>query len=255
MFDFKSKVALITGGASGIGLAYAKELLRRESKVVALVDINHENGKSAVTQIRSEFKRDDCVIFIKADVSDKGQLQNAFDIVVNTYNQLDILINNAGIIQERNWEKCIAINFTAVITGTFLATETYFPKYKSGSESLIINTASKVAFYPAYPIPVYAATKSGIVEFTRSVGDFHRYEINNTKIIAICPGHVCTSLVNFLTEDHILEPYLSKTREVEETGQTPEEFARIALDVVGNAPTGSIWTVTTEGCNEIKFHF
>ncbi|CAG9832587.1 unnamed protein product [Diabrotica balteata] len=114
MFDIKGKVALITGGAGGVGLELSKALLRNNLKGVALVDLNDSLGEKAVQQINSEFGKDKA-IFLKADVTNIQQLEDAFKKTVEQYKYLDIVFNNAGILNDAIWEKEISINVVRVV--------------------------------------------------------------------------------------------------------------------------------------------
>ncbi|XP_025832268.1 15-hydroxyprostaglandin dehydrogenase [NAD(+)]-like [Agrilus planipennis] len=105
----QGKVALITGSAGGIGFAFAQELLRNGAKAVELVDVNADLLQKAKEQIAKEFGPDK-VDFTKADVTDKNQLEAAFKKAIQVFNQLDIVINNAGILDDVNYEKEIQIN-------------------------------------------------------------------------------------------------------------------------------------------------
>ncbi|XP_072393932.1 15-hydroxyprostaglandin dehydrogenase [NAD(+)]-like isoform X2 [Diabrotica undecimpunctata] len=114
MFDIKGKVALITGGAGGVGLELSKALLRNNLKGVALVDLNASLGEKALQEIQSEFGKDKA-IFLKADVTNIKQLDDAFKKTVEHYKSLDIVFNNAGILNDAIWEKEISINVVRVV--------------------------------------------------------------------------------------------------------------------------------------------
>jgi len=252
MFDLKGKVALVTGAASGIGFAFAKELLRNGLKAVALVDVNAKNGQKALSEITKEFGTNSA-IFVKADVSDKVQFEDAFKTTVGTFKQLDIVINNAGILNERQWEKCVAVNLMAVITGSMLAMEKYFPKYKSSSEAVILNTASVAGLIAQDGFSAYCATKFGVVGFTRALSDTH-FQKTKVRVLAICPGFTKTALLE-LDDNKVSEPYLSTflgKREV--LGyQKPEDVAENAINIIRNAPSGSVWLVVNKICTQATF--
>lgn len=253
MFDLKDKVALVTGAATGIGLAYVKELLRNELKGVALVDINVKNGQEALNDIIKIFGKD-CAIFIKADVSDRKQFEEAFETTVKTFNQLDIVINNAGIIQEIQWEKCVGVNLIGVITGSMLAAEKYFPKFQSGSEGVILNTASLAGLQPYEITPTYVATKCGVIGFTRAMGGEVHYKTTNARIIAICPGATETTILR-VGENQVQEPYLSLIKDLIKSmpSQSPEDLAKHAINLLKEAPTGSVWLVADGNCVQADF--
>ncbi|XP_074025936.1 15-hydroxyprostaglandin dehydrogenase [NAD(+)] isoform X2 [Leptinotarsa decemlineata] len=114
VFEIKGKVALITGGASGLGLSHAKELLRNGLKGVTLADVNENFGKTALDEIEKEFGKERA-IFVKTDVTVREDFENAFEKTVEHFKNVDILVNNAGIFNDAIWEKEIAINLLEAI--------------------------------------------------------------------------------------------------------------------------------------------
>ncbi|XP_049337367.1 15-hydroxyprostaglandin dehydrogenase [NAD(+)] isoform X2 [Astyanax mexicanus] len=160
------KVALVTGGAQGIGRAAAEILLENKAKV-ALVDLNQAVGEECKGALDLQFGEGNC-IFIQCDVTDRGKLQEAFQSTVEQFGRLDIVINNAGINNEKNWEKTIEVNLTSVIKGTYLALDHMSKEYgKEGG--VIINVSSMAAFLHSPHQPVYTATKHGVIGFSRAM--------------------------------------------------------------------------------------
>nr|XP_009291007.1 15-hydroxyprostaglandin dehydrogenase [NAD(+)] isoform X2 [Danio rerio] len=160
------KTALVTGGAQGIGRAVVEELLQNGAKV-ALVDLNQSVGEECKSDLDDQFGEDNC-IFIQCDVTDGEKLGDAFRNTVDRFGRLDIVINNAGINNEKNWEKTIEVNLTSVIKGTYLALEHMSKEYgKQGGA--IINVSSMAAFLHSPHQPVYTATKYGVIGFSRAM--------------------------------------------------------------------------------------
>ncbi|KAJ8959634.1 hypothetical protein NQ318_021821 [Aromia moschata] len=112
-FNLKNKVALITGGASGIGLHYAKELLRKGAKGVTLADVNPQFGANALKGIQDEFGANKA-IFVKTDVTNIHEFEDAFKKTLESFGNIDILFNNAGIMNDSVWEKEVAINIVSI---------------------------------------------------------------------------------------------------------------------------------------------
>ncbi|XP_047434838.1 15-hydroxyprostaglandin dehydrogenase [NAD(+)]-like [Mugil cephalus] len=102
------KVALVTGGAQGIGRAVVKLLLESSAKV-AVVDLNEAGGEECKVQLDAEFGEGRCA-FIQCDVSNGDALRETFQRTVDQFGRLDIVINNAGINNEKDWEKTIQVN-------------------------------------------------------------------------------------------------------------------------------------------------
>ncbi|EFA12383.1 15-hydroxyprostaglandin dehydrogenase [NAD(+)]-like [Tribolium castaneum] len=244
MDSVKDKVALVTGGSNGIGLAIVKELLKNGIKGVSIVDIS----EAPIADKR--------VTFIKTDVTCKKQLQAAFDKTVETYNQLDIVVNNAGIVDEFDWKRTIDINLVAVIEGTYLALQTYLPKYKSGAEGVVVNTASVLGLSPAQSTPIYCTAKHGLVGLGQSLGGEKMYEKYKVRVLTICPGLVDTALTSgnktvpskILFPDWLAQQFaLMKPLIIK-----PEKIGQALIEVVKKGKTGSVWVVEGgEGLYEV----
>ncbi|XP_059408499.1 15-hydroxyprostaglandin dehydrogenase [NAD(+)]-like isoform X2 [Carassius carassius] len=176
------KVALVTGGAQGIGRAVVEHLLENGTKV-ALVDLNQSVGEECKSDLDGQFGEDNC-IFIQCDVTNAGKLKDAFQNTVKKFGRLDIVINNAGINNEKNWEKTIEVNLTSVIQGTYLALEHMSKEYgKEGG--VIINVSSMAAFLHSPHQPVYTATKHGVIGFSRAIAADHvwtRFVVGRTHL-------------------------------------------------------------------------
>ncbi|KAF2897936.1 hypothetical protein ILUMI_08240 [Ignelater luminosus] len=253
MFDIEGKVCLVTGAASGIGYAFAKALLENKAKGVALVDINFDTSQQSLNEIL-QLHGKESAIFIRADVSNKSELEEAFKATVLKFKQLDVVINNAGILNEKQWEKCISANLNGVVMGTTLAAEKYLPQYKSGEEGIIVNTASPAGLIPFEEGPVYAATKSAIIHFTRSMGGKIRYRETKVRVNAICPGFTTTSM-SIVTEEQLNEPYLTSVQNSIARGshQPAQVLADNLMNVIREAPNGSIWVAVNGSCKKVDF--
>ncbi|XP_026214623.1 15-hydroxyprostaglandin dehydrogenase [NAD(+)] [Anabas testudineus] len=187
------KVALVTGGAQGIGRAVVQSLLQNSAKVT-VVDLNKTTGEECKTQLDAEFGEGNC-IFIQCDVSNGDELRDAFQSTVDLFGRLDIVINNAGINNEKNWEKTVQVNLTSVIKGTYLALEHMSKEYgKEGGT--IINVSSMAAFMHSPHQPVYTATKHGVIGFTRAIADASSQGDYGVRINVLCPAFVDTPLLD-----------------------------------------------------------
>lgn len=157
-----------------------------------MIDINENVGKELLENIFEEFGENKA-IFVKADVSNEQELEDAFKKTIEAFNQLDLVFNNAGVCEEQNFQKMIKINLGAVLVGTFLAMTKYL-EYKEGKEGIIVNTASIAGLEPIAYIPGYSASKSGVVSLGRSFGHEAFYEKYKVKVLTICPGPVSTPM-------------------------------------------------------------
>ncbi|XP_017164271.1 15-hydroxyprostaglandin dehydrogenase [NAD(+)] [Poecilia reticulata] len=192
------KVALVTGGAQGIGRAAVQSLLRSSAKV-AVVDLNKTVGEQCQTQLDAEFGEGRSA-FIQCDVTNGDALRDAFQRTVDQFGRLDIVINNAGINNEKNWEKTIQVNLTSVIKGTYLALEHMSKEYgKEGGT--IINVSSMAAFLHSPHQPVYTATKHGVIGFTRAMADAAAQDDYGVRINVLCPAFVDTPLLHTVEDE------------------------------------------------------
>ncbi|KAK1791967.1 hypothetical protein P4O66_013198, partial [Electrophorus voltai] len=207
------KVALVTGGAQGIGRAVAETLLKNEAKV-SLVDLNQSVGEMCKKDLDQQYGEDNC-IFIQCDVTDRGKLQEAFQSTVERFGRLDIVINNAGINNEKNWEKTIEVNLTSVIKGTYLALDHMSKEYgKEGG--VIINVSSMAAFLHSPHQPVYTATKHGVIGFSRAMADASEQGQYGVRINTLCPAFVDTQLLRTVEHEETMGKFVKFKDEFKE---------------------------------------
>ena len=181
--DLRGAVCMVTGAASGIGAALVDELEELGAGVVA-VDVR---------SCRSSSTRTDRIV-IQADVASPGELRAAFDRVARGPGRLDVLFNNAGVLGEpwpdqtpESIARLAAVNLGGVMVGTRLALEAM-----RGAGGVVVNTASKTGLFEHADAAAYAATKAGIIHFTRccaSLAVTHGVRVN-----AVLPGMTATSL-------------------------------------------------------------
>ncbi|XP_018566137.1 15-hydroxyprostaglandin dehydrogenase [NAD(+)]-like [Anoplophora glabripennis] len=244
VLDLVGKIGLITGGASGIGLRYAKQLLRNGVKAVTLADLNPDFAKTGLAEIEKEFGSNRAV-FVKTDVTDIQQFENAFKKTVEIFKHVDILINNAGILNDKIWEKEIAINVNGTIHGILLGLENYLLKYQQGPEAVIVNISS-IAGVGAFPnTPIYCGTKAAVIALTRSWGDPYHYERTKVRVIAICPGVTMTPLITDISGRNLGDVYENWLQSNIDTlsPQEPEHVAEEVVKLVHSSPNGTVWVI------------
>ncbi|MDE0603554.1 MAG: glucose 1-dehydrogenase [bacterium] len=190
----EGKVALVTGGASGIGQEAAVLFARRGAKV-AVADRNAEGGAETVARIEAEGGRGE---FFATDVTDEDQVAALVASVVSAFGQLDYAFNNAGITHPsrlfheltlEQWDEMITVNLTSV----FLCMKHEIIQMLAQGGGAIVNTASGAAIIPAPGQPHYTAAKRGVLGLTTYAAD----ELNNKgiRVNAICPGMIDTPMV------------------------------------------------------------
>ncbi len=192
----KDKVALITGSASGIGRESAL-LFAREGASVVVVDLDADGGRDTVEAVQGQ---GGIANFVQADVSSAEDCQAMVAQAEITYGRLDILFNNAGIMEAADgdavttedevWERTLAVN----LKGVFLGCKFGIPALRRAGGGSIINTASFVAVMgAATPQIAYTASKGGVVAMSRELAVVHARE--GIRVNALCPGPLRTELL------------------------------------------------------------
>lgn len=185
------KVAVVTGAVMGIGKAITEKLLQNGAKVV-LLDMNETGAASLMETLTKQYGKER-VLFLSCNVEQEEQVKAAFQETIKTFGGIDILCNNAGILNESSWEKMVSVNLVGVIRVTYLALE-YMNKLKGGRGGVIVNTASLAGLGPFMSCPVYTATKHGVVGFTRAMSGVCALSGYGIRINCLCPGFVQTDL-------------------------------------------------------------
>jgi len=237
----KGKTALVTGAATGIGLEYVKALLKNGAQNVAVCDVDVRKGENAVRELQTEYGADR-VIFIKTDVTNVAEMEEAFKKTHTTFKALDIVINNAGILDDGRWELQIAINVNAVVRGTLLGLQ-YMGKDKGGKGGVVVNIASILGLAPLAGSPVYVATKHAVIGLTRSFGLPYHFDRTGVRVMAMCPGVTDTPLISEAHRRQLREDWGDEAgRELDELPkQKPECVAKGMMHLIEKGSSGSIW--------------
>jgi 3-oxoacyl-[acyl-carrier protein] reductase len=194
----KDKVALITGGANGIGLATTERFAREGAKII-MWDVS-EKGNGVTEEL---IKKGREAIFKKVSVTDQDEVQDAVAEARERFGRIDILINNAGITKDRTllkmskqeWDDVISVN----LTGVFNCTQAVAPVMKEQHYGRIVSASSNVAIRGNYGQTNYVATKSAIIGMTKVWAmELGRFGIT---VNCIAPGFIHTAMTDLMPEE------------------------------------------------------
>ncbi|MBC9881629.1 glucose 1-dehydrogenase [Bradyrhizobium sp. INPA01-394B] len=191
-FDLRGKVAIVTGGNGGIGLGLAHGLADAGADI-AVVGRNETKSAAAVADLRARGVK---AISVTTDVTDKAQVAAMIDRVVGEFGRIDILINNAGMsirkppheLELDEWNKVIDTN----LTSAFVCSKLAYPHLKASGNGKVINIGSMMSIFGASFATAYAASKGGIVQYTRACAN--AWAPDNIQVNAILPGWIDTDL-------------------------------------------------------------
>jgi NAD(P)-dependent dehydrogenase (short-subunit alcohol dehydrogenase family) len=189
MRRFEGKVAIVTGGAQGIGKGIARRL-SQEGAAVAIADIDVKRGRQTADDIIQAGGR---AAFLQANVTSENDVINLIDGVADHFGRLDILVNNAGASPRRpftelslaDWRGLVDLNLTSM----FLCAQAALPYLRQSRGASIVNIASLHAFLTVPGLSAYAAAKGGVVALTRSMAIEFAPEV---RVNAVAPGVIET---------------------------------------------------------------
>lgn len=239
--QFKGKVAVVTGGASGIGRATVELLVTKGCKVM-VGDLHEPSGQAMVEALGSEH-----VGFRRCDVANFDDVQALMEAAASVFGGLDILVNNAGMGSEictsvdlspETWRRVIAVDLDSVFFGCKAA----IPFMRQRQGGAVVNIASISGLGGDYGFNAYNAAKGAVVNYTRSLAMDHA--VDHIRVNAVCPGLVATRLTAFMDKKGIL-PELTKTIPMKRIGQA-EEIAQVVVFLASEDAsymTGSIVVV------------
>lgn len=242
--DLTNKVVVITGGAEGIGYEIADKYLQKGARITILLDINEKLGADAVKKLTTKHGNNKAA-FLKCDVTtDLGAVSKK---IFDTY-KVDVLVNNAGILNDSLIKKTIDINVTGVIEFGLTFWE-HMRKDKGGNGGTIINLASIYGYRVDQFLPIYQASKFAVMGFTKSLGHVANCERTGVRVVAICPGFTETKLTHQpiawdMGQDNEFGKFLKA-----QAWQKVDSVGNAAVEVFQRANSGTAWL--TEGAKPI----
>ncbi len=227
MNGLSGKIAIVTGGNSGIGLAMSQAFAAAGTKVV-IADIG--DGTKVVEDIK---KAGGDAIFVKTDVTKSADIQALVRKTVETYGRLDMAVNNAGILggiattgdyTEEDWNRVIGIN----LTGVWLCMKYELEQMLKQGNGAIVNMASILGWVGFAKSPAYVAAKHGVIGLTKTAAI--EYAAQNIRINAVCPGFIETPLLQQggMAQGTDMHDHLVSLHPMKRLGK-PEEVAALVL--------------------------
>jgi len=243
----EGKVALVTGGASGIGRATALTFAREGAKLV-IADMNEDGGQQTVHLITEQGGE---AIFVQVDVSQATAVEAMINTTVETYGRLDCAHNNAGIgsrpraplheCTEETWDRVLGIN----LKGVWLCMKYEVIQMLKQGGGAMVNTASIMGLVGSWSgTAAYNASKHGVVGLTKTAA--LEYATSGIRVNAVCPGYIHTPLIEeALTHNPALEAQIVARHPIGRMGK-PEEIAEAVVWLCSDAAsfvTGHTMTV------------
>jgi NAD(P)-dependent dehydrogenase (short-subunit alcohol dehydrogenase family) len=214
-------VALITGAATGIGLATARAFARSGHAVV-LADRDAERGQAAADELRGTGRAD----FIQVDVSDADDVVRLHREIMKMHGRLDAACNNAGIEGEQaptgdasleNFDRVLSVN----LRGAFLCLREQMRIMAEQGHGAVVNMASVAGLVGFATLPAYCASKGGVVQFTKTAA--LEYATSGIRVNAVCPGAIKTEMIDRIThEDRETEQQFQALHPMERFGSAEE---------------------------------
>lgn len=232
--QLEGKVALVTGGGSGIGRASALAFAREGAKV-AVVDVNVKGGEETVQMIRAAGGES---IFVKTDVSKASEVEVMVNKTIETYGRLDCAYNNAGVGQSRrltadcdeeDWDRVISIN----LKGVWLCMKYEIPPMLQQGKGAIVNAASVLGLVGRDRRSAYTASKHGVVGLTKVAA--LEYATAGIRVNAVCPGLIRTPAVEHAWSHNPEAEAQAKAAQPMGHPGTPEEVAEVVVWLCSDA--------------------
>ncbi|XP_073944308.1 15-hydroxyprostaglandin dehydrogenase [NAD(+)]-like [Choristoneura fumiferana] len=247
--NLKGKVALVTGAANGVGAGVARMLLDEGAKHVAILDIDETAGIAFQNELNAKYGAGKAK-FYRVDVTNDEQLFAAFYATAGEQEGLDLVVNNAGIMNDAPhiYKKEIGINVTALVTSTLKALE-LMRKDDGGKGGTVINIASVAGLCQLSVMPIYWATKAAVIQFSNCIGKEDYYEKTGVRVVVVCFGATDTALITpqklGSLDKHSDGESIASLVEKHDV-QRMESAAKGVIDAYKKGASGSTWVASRD---------
>ncbi|XP_022122056.2 15-hydroxyprostaglandin dehydrogenase [NAD(+)]-like [Pieris rapae] len=237
--DVKGKIVLITGSADGLGLAMVDNFLKNDAKLAIMLDFNEKKGLESVAAMKAKYGKDRAVFYTCNVVTD---LEKIFEEVIKL-GYIDVVINNAGVLDEKNIKKTMNVNAIAVMEWTMKFFE-YMRNDKGGNGGTIINISSIYGYRVTAHIPYYHGSKFAVIGFSKSIGHEYNYNRTGVRVVTFCPGLTKTNMANNpnVREEDTFDDFALELNTCYEW-QSADDIGRGMVETFKQADTGSVWLV------------
>jgi NAD(P)-dependent dehydrogenase (short-subunit alcohol dehydrogenase family) len=242
MQDLRDRVAVVTGGANGIGLGLARRFLEEGMRVM-IADVNQAELTRAVAMLRTFGQVTGKVV----DVSNRGEMDALAQETLDQFGAVHVLCNNAGVggfqrfgsTNIRTWEWVLGVNLWGVINGC----SAFLPILQKQDQAHIINTASMAAFFNGPYHQPYNVSKAGVVALTEGLAREFAIDSPHISVSVLCPGQVATTIsddernapaghVSRTLSDTDLQHIRDRVARSLEVGKSPEEVAQLCVEAI-----------------------
>lgn len=189
----KNKIALITGGAQGIGRGIALELARAGADII-VADLSIDTAEAVLSEIKALGRE---AIAVQLDVTCRRSIEGGIQAALKHFSRIDILVNNAGVFQQgmglettlADFDLCYEVN----LKGIWQVTTVLAPHFKANQGGKVVNVASIAGRDGRGPFPAYAASKAAVINLTQSLAS--ALGVDNINVNAVCPGVIWTPML------------------------------------------------------------
>ncbi|XP_012284686.1 15-hydroxyprostaglandin dehydrogenase [NAD(+)] [Orussus abietinus] len=247
----RDSICLITCGMNDMGMAICQDLLKNGATHVCVMD--YPCSKAEETKFLSQCGKEHTT-FLPCDMTKETEIEACFKKMIDTHKCLDIVINTCGTWDEKNWEKCLAVNMGCVIRSCLIAMR-FMSKEQLGKGGCIVNVSSMTGLQLLACAPIFSATHCGLIGFGRCLGQSCHVDKTGVAVMTICPG-ISEKKISEYSEKLLsfVEPKFAVNEMTSYPHQRVEDVSHGILWMIKNCESGCVCvTENEEPLCKIKF--